>query len=474
MQSNEFEKNIQATMESFSIKPNDAVWNLVAKQIAKKEKRRRAFFWLFSTAILCGALGLWILSIENRKIGIVNQKSLIAGNANKMQSENKEINKEKIKHNATTDTSPNKSNLWGSSENEKVPITSHYHSVIGNKSTKIDFKIQHILKLKSVPNSNINDDQQISKSSLTNNVESGEKVEKSYVEKSFEYKSKSKIAIESQLKNSEKFKTDSNNIAQEMAANNVADTIKVTNKNVIKSSSQKSKLSYGITVLAGISDNIKVNNANSNYANESLFIPPGLSVYDIGTSLNYFTSYSFGIGGFISKPLNKRFDISLGVYYHYYQVNSRVGNNVSRNANYFDSTLRQNTSINDYYSYGDVAWYKNNYHLLQFPFLISYKINKNVNKSIKLSGGIVPGYLFGSKALFDNKSSRIFYVNKDQFHRINLSMNAGILWSLKNKNGNAIEIGPMLQYQINNLVKPFVSNQQHLFFAGIITQFIIK
>ncbi len=474
MQANEFEKNIQATMETFSIKPNDAVWNNVAKRIAKKKERRRAIFWFFSTAILCGAIGLWILNREHKKMGSKNENTTISNTIKNIDPENEKLKKDMVKDNTIT-TKPINSNLVEKHDNnvpemgiKRQPVTSNNYKeqlVINKKLAEAKFLL----------NKNIQTKQKIVQSSFDSKVASDHKIEKTSFEKSLSVENISNKQIEITSKNLEKTKSDSNSIIKEPLVKNVTDTFLVANKSLIKQPLQKPKWKVGINILAGISDNLQFGNGKNMDVNSSLSIPP-VSTFGNNTStpLSFTTSYSFGVGGFISKPLNKKFDFSVGVNYHFYQTSSRVGNKINRSASNFNAAFLQDISINDYYTYENIAGYKNNYHLLQTPILVSYKMNKNASHSFRLLGGIAPGYLVGTKALFDNKGSRILYEDKKQFHHFNISVNAGAMWGWKNKNRNEIELGPVLQYQINNLVKPVVSTPQHLFFTGIKTNFFFK
>ena len=470
MQANEFEKNIQATMESFSIKPNDAVWNNVANRIAKKEKRRRAIFWFFSTAVLCGAIGLWILNGENKKISSKNENAKILNRDKKIDTENEKLNKDIVKDNTIT-TKPINSNSFVNHSSNRAADVIKRQPVSRNNNIEQLVVNKKSAQTKSLLNKNIQTKQKLLQSSFESKITIVNKIEKPSLEKSLGEENMSNKQIESTFKNLEKTKTDSNNINKEPLVKNVTDTILIANKSLIEQPLQKPKWKAGITILTGISDNFQFRNGKNMDANESLSIPP-VSTFGNNTStiLSFTTSYSFGIGGFISKPLNKKFDFSVGANYHFYQASSRVGNKVNNSG----SALSLDNTLNYYYTYDNIAWYKNNYHLLQLPVIASYKMNKKINNNIKVLVGLVPGYLFGTKAIFDNKSRRIFYEDKNQFNRINLSASTGVMWSWKNKKGNAIEVGPMLQYQINNLVKPVVSTPQHLFFTGIKTNFFFK
>ncbi len=474
MQANEFEKNIQATMESFSIKPNDAVWTNVAKRIAKKEKRRRAIFWFFSTAILCGAIGLWISNREPKKISSKIENTTISNTIKNMDPENEKLKKDMVKDNTIT-AKPINSNLLEKHDSNRAEEVIKRQPVSRNNHIEQLVVNKKLAEAKFFLNKNFQTKQKILQPSFESKITIDNKIEKVSFEKSLSEENISNTQIESTFKNLEKNKIDSNSIIKEPLAKNVTDTILVAGKSLIKQPLQKPKWKVGINILAGISDNLQFGNGKNMGANSSLSIPP-VSTFGNNTStpLSFTTSYSFGIGGFISKALNKKFDFSVGANYHFYQTSSRVGHKINRSASNFNSTFLQDISINDYYTYDNVAWFRNNYHLLQMPILVSYKMNKNTSHNIRLSAGIAPGYLVGTKALFDNKGSRILYEDKKQFHHFNISVNAGAMWGWKNKNGNEIELGPVLQYQINNFVKPVVSTPQHLFFTGIKTIFFFK
>ena len=59
MQENEFEKQVQQSMEGLQLKPSDDVWQNVATAISQK-KRKKGFFWIFSSLfflLIAGILG---------------------------------------------------------------------------------------------------------------------------------------------------------------------------------------------------------------------------------------------------------------------------------------------------------------------------------------------------------------------------------------------------------------------------------
>ena len=66
MQERNFEKQVKHKMDELSLTPSEPVWKKIEEQVRKKRDRRRLFFWLPVTILLCsGALWLIEESINN-------------------------------------------------------------------------------------------------------------------------------------------------------------------------------------------------------------------------------------------------------------------------------------------------------------------------------------------------------------------------------------------------------------------------
>ena len=461
MQASEFEKHIQNAMESFSLSPSDNVWEKVAEQIAKKRKKRRFILWFLIIIVLLGASFLWMA--ESRK-------------QQRKESANNYIERKDSKTNNATFNQIAKTKLVANDTNiitnrtfkiiglPKYDADTYLHNV---KQTKISSSTQMKLSKKLPANEN--------EKSGPFKIEHNDSIDKISKQR-LAQKLKAEYAMFDPNQPVKELKVEDSVLAvNQLTAQVKPDSILFPKTNPPKKIN-KVKWDMGFNVCVGLSNNLaSVNQAGNNENNSydvSLSNSPGM---EAGSKrLNFINSGSLGLGVFMQKQLTEKFKLAIGLTYHFYQAKSKVGDKKDTRFSFYDSLLLQSVSVNSFYNQGSLIAFSNKYHLLEIPISFSYKINSNNKHPIMISAGVSPGLLIASNALFENKYKRIYYEDKAQFNRLNLSVNTGVLYALKKGKHFKIEIGPMLQYQLNNLTKPNATTQQHLIFTGIKTNFILN
>ena len=472
MQANEFEKNIQSKMESFKLIPSDEVWNKVGERIALQRRKRRAAWWFFSGIFLCGALLIWFFKTNGYDVEHSTETTtVIFKETNNLPAVN---DKTEDKHegsskDVTVKEQPDnpKSNL----NTNKLPIANTYAKP--NNQNELRNAAAKGFSAK------VTDQKSKAEHSLANEplISRSDKIpfDKAIPSKAINhFPATYKQIGASQLpsKNDDyRIPPDSSTAKKENKPLVTKPDSLHNNKQKKSTVSKKGKWMHGFNIYAGIADNITSLN-QALYASE--YISPANSV-SIRTASNlYSTSVSFGFGGFVRKRLNEKLCFTAGLDYHFYQAKSGTGNKVVEPFNAADSTVLQGVAVNEYYRSGSSTRFSNQYHLLEFPLGISYKINNSKQRPLTIGTGINPGWLIGSKALFDNKSKGISYTDNTQFHRFHLSFQANISFTVKNAKGFQIQTGPVFQYQLTNLSKSVNNEKQQLLFTGIKTNFIFK
>ena len=477
MQANEFEKNIQSKMESFILVPSDEVWNKVAERIALQKRKRRAAWWFFSGIFLCGALLIWFfktngydeqritetttaVSQETNNLPAVNDKSEDKPEG-KSDGNSKDVTVKEQPDNPNSNLSNNEqpiANTYAKPNNQnelRNAAAKSFSAKLANQKCKAEHSFADEPLISSIDK--IPFDKAILNKAINHFPATDKRVDDALLPS----------------KNDENRITLDSLIAKKERQPPVAKPDTFKNNHQPKSLAiKKEKWLHGFNVYAGISDN---KTSLPQTANEgALFYSPANSFGDRSSSNLYSTSFSFGLGGFVRKQLNEKFCFTAGLDYHFYLAKSWMGSKVTEPFNAYDSTMLQGISVNEYYRSGSSIHFSNQYHLLEFPLGISYRINNSIQRPLTIGTGITPAWLIGSRALFDNKSKGISYTDKTQFHRFHLSFQANISFTVKNAKGFQIQTGPVFQYQLTNLSKPVNAEKQQLIFTGIKTNFIFK
>ena len=477
MQANEFEKNIQSKMESFKLVPADEVWDKVAERIAIQRRKKRAAWWFFSGIFLFGSMLIWFFITNGYDV----QHSTETTTAISQETNNQPL---------VNDKSEDKPESSPEGRSKDVTVKKQPDNLNSNMNTnkqpiaKTDAKPTIKNEMRNAAAKEISAKETVYKSKVENSfadeplISSIDKIpfDKAIPSKAINHFPATDKRVEDALlpsKNDENRITFDSSFAKKEKQHLVAKPDTFNNNHQAKSLAiKKEKWIRGFNIYAGIADN---KTSLPQTASESaLFYSPGNSISNRSSSNLYFTSFSFGLGGLVMKQLNEKFWFTAGLDYHYYQAKSRVGSKVAEPFNATDSTLLQGISVNEYYRSGSSIHFSNQYHMLEFPLGISYRINNSKQRLLTIGTGITSAWLIGSRALFDNKSKGISYTNNTQFHRFHFSFQANISFTLKDAKGFQIQTGPVFQYQLTNLSKPVNAEKQQLIFTGIKTNFIFK
>jgi hypothetical protein len=234
----------------------------------------------------------------------------------------------------------------------------------------------------------------------------------------------------------------------------------------------------GFTIYAGSSGNstgINLISAKSVSADASYLSSPSTSgALASVPQLTYKHNASYGAGFFVTKPINKRTSISVGLDYHFFSTRSSVGRRIDVAVTGFDTVLNKDFDQNHYYTGGQTTSYINKYQTIQVPIDLRFTLNKSVDKPVMFSVGLSPAFLIGSRALYLNKSQRIYYEEKKQFKAFMLFGQSALMFTPVNTNKFQLGIGPTLQYGFNSFSKWQTHTNQHLLFTGIKSNITLK
>ena len=470
MQENEFENSIRKKLDELQFVPNEAVWKQVNDRI-EKDKRKRRFvivFWLMAFLLAGGGAIMYFSGIGDTNNDLLTRTDLTTPN---IQNENK-------RDSATSETKVDTKKT----DDHKIDRSSALERTALNK-TRADGRTFRNTVSKSpsktaIPAAGIaynNEQASIEKQQdepRTNTFNSSQSVttEDTGTESATE-----KTIIDSAVKPlpEQEIKTASTDTSVSLATNNnVPASKKPANK----------KWTFGVSVFAGISDNIspiKILGNNSNmFADYSNAFPSqgtgGLNNSLSSLKLKYKRGFSFSLSATATKQLSKRFSFSTGVEYLYLSSVSKVGNKSTTQASIYDSTLNKSAEVKEYFGSGETVSFVNKYHLVQIPLSVNFQLNKSVLRPILFNIGLSPGWLVGSKALYANDKERMYYEEDEQLKKFVLSGQFGLQFTIANSSRYRFTAGPAIQYSFTNIAKPVIQSEQHLISAGIKTNITIK
>ena len=181
---------------------------------------------------------------------------------------------------------------------------------------------------------------------------------------------------------------------------------------------------------------------------------------------------SFSVGGFAERKINRRFNINAGLQYSRFSNRTKVGNQV-------DSTLFLNNSFttgvyNRFYQNTSSKSYTNNYHFIELPLSLQFRLTKPNRIPLFLSTGVSLGYMFASNALHYDGSYGLYYSDNDLLRKWQLGFSSGLSIRLFSSGKNPIEVGPQIHYKPSNNLKVSGGTSQHLFSAGLGVRWYLK
>lgn len=470
MQENEFEKQVRQKMESFMLLPNDDVWQRVAATIRKDKRRRPLALWILAF-LLTGASGVW-LYIHDKNERHASLTSTIKKSTNTAS-----------KPHATEHTeATNYKKEISSIKHEQTNTTETVH-----QSTSKEKPLVYNARRRTTANvkGNTSPATKLYGSTTTQQKKQGTiqetKIAVNRLTVAQPKQLQSDVPLHKYYKTVKNLQDDSIQALATISNKPLtADTSHPVTK-VAQHNSSGKRWMFGVALYGGISNNSKGINLVSAksldlaYSSANLNQNAGLNNPSTpATQLVYKSNASFGAGAFVKNQLSKHTTIMLGVDYHYFSASTLVGSKVNSSRTVYDSTMLRQATFNSYYGAGQATTYLNKYHLLQLPADFGFALNKNLNKPFVLSIGLSPSLLMGSNAMYLNSSSNIYYNDNHQFNKFLLFGQTALMFTAINKNNFSISAGPTLQYNFNSLSKQQTHTNQHLTFAGVKTNIIIK
>jgi hypothetical protein len=496
MQDPKFEKQVQQKMEELQFAPSDVVWKKIEEGLNEKKKRRVPFFWLFLLGGLILAGGIYFASTSsgNKKIISSSEKTIadpqpenkkeatVSDNKNELKKDD-HINAQKQSYtkNSTTD---NNNTL---AEKIKKPNAHQQQNQI-NQTASVQTKDVAVPSAYNRTKNEISSSKEKKQLNGSKRADADNDIAASAPDASAGETSPANNKKEIKKNESEKNKDLLNDISADsadkkkpiVANKKETKTDSSVDRKIAKSNKQNKKTAsweIGYTASPGIS-NISQGLFKTAYAANTANFAAALPT----SPVNYYSSspssidpgFSFSVGAFVAKKINKRIKLFAGLNYHYYSAHLSVGSYINApRLIYTTAQASPSYSTAGYYQGNkNLSNYTSHYHFVELPFLVSVQINNSHSRlPITWDGGLSLSYLINSNALQYDPNSQVYYKNNALFNRTQLSASTALMLGF-HVGKNQLHIGPQFQYGLSHLLNKDALNPEHLLFGGIKLVFV--
>lgn len=430
-----FEKNIEQQLKSFTLQPNETVWQEVEQALHSKKKRFLPF-WFF------GIIGLFMLGIATK----------LFYTANTTASKKEQIAEKKIANNEQKNTVENLTESFlkqqqNLNETKKFDVNNkkassnilvnsiQTKSVDTNKKLSTNSSTQFITKQVHVNSDN---------NYLTNVIEDktdAKNKSSSYAihDVTSKFEQQALINVHLQLNDLNQLKT----IDQLTLTDNHFPLVKDFPKK------QPSKKEWFVQINGGVfqpQQNLFSKSTAADFASGSSLIVANNTT---SKSIEMPNGIAIGIGTGFNKTINKKWNYSIGIQYQYY------GNKQQLSA---DSALSTpNNGIQNYVNYypsGTTKNVNNQAHLLTVPINFNFSINPNAINQWQLQAGISGSLAIYNNWLIANVATGKYYYDRSLNNLFIGNIQAGIIFNHNNQYGISLiaqrSLTP-IHKQVNNV-----------------------
>jgi hypothetical protein len=479
---NSFEKQVQEKMDELQFVPTEPVWQHIEKQIRTKKDRRRYVLWLPLLFLLLGG-GVWWLATQDP-----NKNSVVATNAGKTKKTNTDKTKNTQEEQAGVTDFKDQINAPGQDKEPEVngPLEKQNNTVASENIQKKNLPVKEQVSLSAVAVEKTQKQKPASPSAVEHFASSekpsgnseGKTVLKNEGMQGNASTNKSAATtppankIDSSLNKRSAAKDSALNYKVAGAGTDTANAViaEVSKKQISKGQTWQ----WGVIANAGISGQAKkFGSFSEDKAMQDVYAAPGNGQPNNGIpppSANpspVTNNWAFSVGVMAKKKVANRLALSTGLQYHYYSSNIAVGKKTQ------DSLTGQlSRSLSQYYlnSGANFKNYHNQYHFIGLPVAIDWQMLKKF--PLHLHAGLSLQQLISTNALLFNKTSNIYYSDKNGFNKTQLFSDLGVSYSISNKGKTSLLLGPQLQYGITNLEKN--TSGKHLFSLGLTARLLFN
>ena len=456
MHEQSFEKRVQQKMDELSLTPSAPVWQKVEEQIRKKKERRRVLFWILPL-LLVGGGAYWLLSGTGRTEAPVSSRP----------------------SNTSTNVAPVQAPAQPTENN---PTNKNNQTTTKTNATSLPYRASgennHSLTTKSTATQNISSVQKANKPGkkrATANVpvvtdDEEEVVSEEAIVKNEVLPNKITAKDTAAVVETETITTTEDPKAPEAAQTETkpqaADTTATSPTSATKPA-KKSKWSFAVHAEVGVTS-IQSGLIPMPSTRDAFAAPAsntGGNPFFSVTPLLMENGLAYSIGFTARREISGRARITAGLQYTNYATRSNVGQAVRMDT----VMVRQNRSValNSYYQSGSQNEYTNNFHFVQVPVGIEYRLLKKA--PLYLHSGATVARMIASDAILYDYNFNIFYKNKAAFQSTQLHLFTNVTYTVWKRNNKEVNLGPYAQYGLTELQKG-AGKQNRIFSGGLRTQ----
>lgn len=525
MSDHDFEKQVKARMEQLKLRPSDAVWEEVEKNIRRDKHRRRMILWLPLLLLILGAGGYYAMKETSRPAPqhLVQQTvPSTSSTPNSTPSTPSSTHTEATTGSKTTQqqntnkTIPDQPTTVTDPAPADQPVANHQPVVKATVPATVT-------KSANAPSSGISTNSPGKNILSARHKKQGVKGPKKYKQQSA---AAPLLAKHKPVTPAKEPIVDKDPTAETVAANNptqpVQDSAAMTNTAADSSLTQvmtvdslakdtvqalaaipveeapktrkpkplakkegASKWQFGVQAeggYSGVTEDglfgfLKSGNspvadlASPNFSNAITMAPQFPRPVNKASSLTM--GPAFSIGGFVQRTLSKRISLSAGIQYTYLSARQVVGSKVNNNrtVNRAPSTSQL---VTEYYDANNTHEYTNRYHFIELPITLHTQLNKGKRLPITWDAGFSISKLLNTNALHYDGLGGVYYKDNTLFNKTQWVASTGFNVKLFAQSNHPLSIGPVMRYNISPLLQKEYSTGQHLWSVGLRASVLLK
>lgn len=162
------------------------------------------------------------------------------------------------------------------------------------------------------------------------------------------------------------------------------------------------------------------------------------------------------IGFYAEKKIQERWRLYTALHYTKQANSIKIGQRVdtSFTVNY---DANKSFEAENYYRPGTNASYKNNFHLVEMPVALQYRLSKNI--PLYVDAGLAPGVLLSTNALVYSNAVQSYVTSPALYKKISLSVTAGAAIDVNENKKFPFSVGYSFRYGVNSVLKPSFGKQ---------------
>jgi hypothetical protein len=183
--------------------------------------------------------------------------------------------------------------------------------------------------------------------------------------------------------------------------------------------------------------------------------------------------YGISSGVFVRRILSGRFNFSAGMNYKQFTTSHVVGEK-------FDSSFLSapgsgiaQQPVSTFYRRGESGKFINRYHFIEIPFFLETKLLKRSKLPVTWNAGLSVSRLIKGTQLDYDYSKGVYSEDDVHLNKTQFSALTGLSMRFFDQYRFPLEIGPQVQYGLNDFMHKEKNGSKHLVFVSLQANFIL-